>query len=175
MSEDIDVNKDIEAAKPETELMENAVDRSATKADAAFAMSLYGASYTEIAKQLGYSSAFRARAAVERVLAASADSEDDRDKMRVLISRRLNRLLASHMPKAVNPEDPNQLAYSARALAIIDRQARLYGVDAPTQIAVSVSDDHIRDYLEALVPAAKDDLLQIEADIMDADVIEGGD
>lgn len=173
MSEDIDVNKDIEAANPEASLVENAVDRSATKAEAAVAMALYGASYTEIKNQLGYSSAYRARAAVERALAASADSEDDRDKMRTLISKRLNRLLAAHMPKAVNPEEPNQLAYSARALAIIDRQAKLYGADAPTQIAVSVSDDHIREYLEALVPAAREDQLQIEADIMDADVVEG--
>lgn len=171
--EDIDVSKDIELADPDADVAENAVDRSQTKAEAGVALLVYGASYTEIKNRLGYSSAYRARMAIERALASSADSEEDRDKMRLLIGKRLNRLLASHMAQAVDPKNPNQLAYSARVLAIIDRQAKLYGADAPTQIQITPSDQYIQEFLEQVIPMAKADQEQIEADIMDADVIEG--
>lgn len=170
---DIDVDKEIEKANPEAGLPETAEDRSETKAEAAVALLVYGASYTEIKNRLNYSSAYRARMACERALAASADSEEDRDKMRILIGKRLNRLLASHMAKAVDITDPQQLAYSARVLAIIDRQAKLYGVDAPTQIQVSASDQHIQEFIEYLMPETRKDQQAIEADIMDADVVEG--
>lgn len=171
--EDIDVNKEIELADPEADVVETAIDKSATKAEAAVALLVYGASYTEIKNRLGYSSAYRARMACERALAASADSEEDRDKMRLLIGKRLNRLLSSHMAQAVDPKNPAQLAYSARVLAIIDRQAKLYGADAPTQIQITPSDQYIQEFLEMVVPMAKADQDQIEADIMDADVVEG--
>lgn len=165
--------KAIEAADPDALLPDTEADKSKTKAEAAVALAVWGASYPEIKNKLGYSSARHARVAVERALAASADSEDDRDKMRVIISKRLNRLLASHMSKAVDPKDAQQLAYSARVLAIIDRQAKLYGVDAPTQIQFTASDDHIREYVEMMMPQAREDQNAIEADILDADVVEG--
>ena len=164
--------KAIEAADPDAVVPENAVDKSTSKAEAAVAMFVWGANYTEIKNKLGYSSARHARIAVERALAASADSEEDRDKMRVVISKRLNRLLASHMSKAVDPKEPEQLAYSARVLAIIDRQAKLYGVDAPTQIQISASDDIIREYVEFMMPQAREDQQAIEADILEADVLD---
>lgn len=164
--------KAIEDADPDAVRAQTAVDNSATTAEAAVAMFVWGANYTDIKNKLGYSSARHARVAVERALAASADSEDDRDKMRVVISKRLNRLLGAHMSKAVDPKDPEQLAYSARVLAIIDRQAKLYGVDAPTQIQITATDDHIREYVEFMMPQAREDQQAIEADILDADVVE---
>lgn len=173
LPQDIDVSKEIERADPDAGIPETEEDRSTTKAEAAVALLVYGASYTEIKNRLGYSSAYRARVACERALAASVDSEDDRDKMRMLISKRLNRLLSSHMTQAVDPKNPQQLAYSARVLAIIDRQAKLYGADAPTQIQITPSDQYIQEFLEMVVPMANADKDQIEADIMDADVIEG--
>ncbi|HCB59083.1 MAG TPA: hypothetical protein DEP82_14505 [Arthrobacter bacterium] len=170
-----DINKAIALADPDAHVATNDVDKSETKAQAALTLKLYGASYTEIKNTLHYSSAYRARMAVERVLATASDSIEDRDKMRVLISRRLDRLQASVMSKAVNPNDPQHLAYNARALAIIDRQARLHGVDAPTQIMVTANDQYIEEYINAILPHARADQEQIEADIMDADVLEEGD
>lgn len=170
MSEDLtEEQKAIEAADPDAVAAQNAVDNATSTAEAAVAMFVWGASYTDIKNKLGYSSARHARIAVERALAASADSEEDRDKMRMVISKRLNRLLGSHMSRAVDPKDAQQLAYSARVLAIIDRQAKLYGVDAPTQIQITASDDHIREYVEFMMPQAREDQLAIEADILDAD------
>lgn len=167
--EDVNVDKDVELADPDAKVRENAVDRSATKAEAAVALLVYGASYTEIKNRLGYSSAHRARIACERALAASADSEEDRDKMRLLIGKRLNRLLASHMAKAVDPKEPAQLAYSARVLAILDRQAKLYGADAPTQLQISATDSVIEEMVAVLSPTASSDLEQVEYDITQAD------
>lgn len=167
---DVDVSKEVALADPAASIPENAVDKSTTKAEAAVALFVYGVSYTEIKNKLGYSSAHRARIAVERALAASADSEDDRDKARVVIRKQLRRLLAAHMPQAVDVKNPNQLAYSARTLAIIDRLAKLDGADAPTQIQISASDSEILHFVEMLMPEAKKDQDVIEADILDADV-----
>ena len=132
----------------------NEVDQSPTKAEAAVGLRLSGASFSTIAKTLGYSSPTRARSAVERALASSADSPEERDAQVQLIDRRLNRLLQSVMSKAVNPTDPEHLQYNARALAIVDRQARLHGVDAPTKVQLSPSDEYIRDYLAKVAPLA---------------------
>lgn len=167
-----DVNTEIEKADPNAAVLENAVDRSTTKAEAAVALFVYGVSYTEIKNKLGYSSAHRARIAVERALAASADSADDRDMARVVIRKQLRRLLAAHMPQAVDVKNPAQLAYSARTLAIIDRLAKLDGADAPTQIQFSASDSHIQEFVEMLMPEARKDSEAIEADILDADIVE---
>lgn len=150
----------------------NEVDKSATKAASALSLKLFGASYSDIARTLGYSSAYRARAAVERVLASQADSPEDRDKMRVLLTKRLERLLVSVMPKATDPNDPQHLAYQARALALIDREAKMHGVDAPTQVQFSATDQHIQAYVESIRPLAELDKNQIEADIIDADEAE---
>lgn len=169
---DIDVNKDIVKADPLAQVAENAVDKSDTKAEAAVALFVFGASYTDIKNKLGYSSAHRAKNAVERALAASADSEDDRDKARTVIRKQLRRLLAAHMPQAVDPKNPNQLPYSARTLAIIDRLAKLDGADAPTQIQITPSDQYIQEFLEVIVPMANADKDQIEADILEAEVLD---
>ena len=169
---DIDVDKEIEKADPLADVLENAVDRSETKAEAAVALFVYGVSYTDIQKRLGYSSAHRARVAVERALAASADSNDDRVMARHVIRKQLRRLLAAHMPQAVDIKNPNQLAYSARTLAIIDRLAKLDGADAPTQIQFSAADSEIQELVEYLIPATRKDQQAIEADILDADVID---
>lgn len=145
------------------------------KAEAALALILYGASWSKAARITGYSSAFRCRQAVERVLAASANSSLDRDKMRVVTEKRLNKLLQSVMPKAIDPEEENHLAYNARALALVDRIARLYGVDAPTQIQVTATDERIAQYVGRVRELAGADVDAEEADIRNADpdIIDG--
>lgn len=168
--QDVDVSKEIEKADPAAQIAENAVDKSSTKAEAAVALFVYGVSFTEIKNKLGYSSAHRARIAVERALAASADSAEDRDMARVVIRKQLRRLLAAHMPQAVDVKNAQQLAYSARTLAIIDRLAKLDGADAPTQIQISASDSHIMEFVEMLMPETKKDNEAIEYDILEADV-----
>jgi hypothetical protein len=150
------------------------------KAEAALALILYGASWSKAARITGYSSAFRCRAAVERVLATSANSSLDRDRMRNITEKRLNKLLQSVMPKAIDPgtEDkpnPDHLAYNARALALVDRIARLYGVDAPQQFQITATDERISEYVGRVRQLAGADMEAEEADIANADpdIIEG--
>jgi hypothetical protein len=148
------------------------MSETATKAESALALRIAGTSYTNIAKALGYASATRARLAVERVLAASADSPEDRDQQRVLADKRLNRLLQSTMGKAVDTKDPDHLAYNARALAITDRIMRLWGVDAPTQVAITPTDEHLQQYVAHMMTLARKEPEAEEADIIDADVVD---
>lgn len=112
----------------------DAVDR-AGRQEAAINLRIHGASFTEIAQVLDYASANHARLSVERGLAKSV-SADSREQQRFLVSRRLERLLRAVMPRATDEADPDQLGYARTALAIIDRHARLHGVDAPQEMVV---------------------------------------
>ena len=121
----------------------NEKDRTA-RANAAVAMRIAGATYSDIARTLEYASATHARQAVERSLAATAGAEG-RDQMRFIEARRLERILRSLWPKATSDQiekdgkvydNPDHLAYARTAIAVIDRHARLYGLDAPQEMVV---------------------------------------
>jgi hypothetical protein len=107
----------------------------ASRQEAAVALRIAGATYSEIARTLSYSSVTRAREAVERALAQSV-GDDDRDRMRFIEGRRLERLLRGLWKKATDEEDDEQLSAARTALAVIDRHAKLYGLDAPVVHAV---------------------------------------
>ena len=70
-------------------------------------------------------------------------------------------------------KDPQHLAYNARALALIDREAKLWGVDAPTQVQISANDEQIEAYVKNMSVLAAASLEADEAEILDADVVEG--
>jgi phosphoglycolate phosphatase-like HAD superfamily hydrolase len=177
MSEELE--RVLDEGDPDRSLPYNAVDKSATKAEAAVTLAMMGASPTDIAKTLNYSSAYRAARAVERALASAANDPLEREQMRKLIGKRLDRLLSAVMGNALDPNNPNQLAFHARALAVVDRQAKLYGADAPLQVQVNAADEQILAFVEMVSPNAAADKLAIEADpmadedIVDAEVIDG--
>lgn len=179
MSEPFRGKKDLQRAVEEGRDSNADLDshESATTAEAAVGLRISGASYTSIAKTLGYSSAYRARSAVERVLAATAESPEERDQQRVLTSRRINRLLQSVMGRALNPKDPDHLAYNQQALRLVDREARLWGVDAPQAVTMyTPSDDQINEFVSkaiALARAQEDEAE--EADILDVEILEDDD
>lgn len=102
----------------------------------ALAMRLYGASYADIADIESYESAGAAQRAVESALAA-APTKADREKLLRLTDARLDRLLRPQMAKALDPNHPEQQTASRTALAIIDRQAKLHGLDQPVQVAIT--------------------------------------
>jgi predicted transcriptional regulator len=167
LAEGKDPNEDLEKPEP---------GETPKRAEAALALRMSGASYTDIAKHLGYSSAYRARTAVERILAETANSPEERDQQRVLHDRRLNRLLQSVMGKATNPKEQDHLAYNARALAILDRIGKLHGVDAPTEsIVYTPSAEKIEALIAKTLTVAQVSLDNDEADIIDADVVEEDD
>lgn len=112
---------------------------SPTRAAAAVAMKIDGAGYSDIARVLEYSSAQRARLAVEEAIGAQAGSPEQIEHIRFLNSRRLERLLQSMMKRATNPKDPDHLAYARMVVVVIDRHLRLWGADAPQKLDVTYS------------------------------------
>jgi hypothetical protein len=108
-----------------------------SRMEAAVALRMEGAPFSEIAEILGYSSAAQARIAIERALAALAQSPEDRDHLRFLEARRLERILRGLWKKATGEiESEEHLAAARTALAIIDRHSRLYGLDAPQEMVI---------------------------------------
>lgn len=111
-----------------------AKDRN-SRQEAAVAMRIAGATYSEIARMLDYSSGTHARQAVERSLASTAGTQD-RDQLRYVEARRLERLLRSLWRKATDDTCDEHLAAVRTAVAVIDRHAKLYGLDAPQEMVV---------------------------------------
>src|SRR5580765_3180099 len=105
------------------------------KANAAIQMRLAGATWNEIAEALGYPSAWQALVSTEKALEKQLNT-DDRDKMRRLAGARLERLLLAVWPKAIDPGHPDHLLAVSKAREIVDRHAKLFGLDAPTEIIV---------------------------------------
>ncbi len=134
--------------KVDTFLQQNALDLAAIKGDsedsptraaAAVAMKIDGAGYSDIARVLEYSSAQRARKAVEDAIAAQAGTPDQLEHIRWVNSRRIERIIASIMPRATNPKDPDHLMYARMAIVTIDRHLRIWGADAPQKLDVTYS------------------------------------
>lgn len=144
---------------------------SAKRAEAAVALRLAGATYPEIANTCGYTDAFHARQAVERVLAASV-GEDGRDQLRAVEGKRLERLLRSTWKRATDPGDTEHLAYVRAALALIDRHVRLFGLDAPQQMVVySPAQGEIEAWVAGMARTVVADL-PTEADIIGSVIYE---
>lgn len=162
------IDRALEAGKdPNADLSERSAKERETQTEMAVALRIRGASYTQIARIAEYSSPTHARSAVERALASTAESPEERERMRVLVDKRLNRLLSAVMTKALDEDSPEQLAFNARALAIVDRQAKLWGLDAPTQVQITPSDQHIQDYINRVRQLANADSEAVEAEILE--------
>lgn len=90
---------------------------------------------------------------------------------RQLTSRRLERLLRAVWTQAIDPKSPNQIAAQTRALAIIDRHARLFGLDAPTEISIQTpTRDALEQWAATVTGGGVLDLE--EADVIEAKAIE---
>lgn len=140
--------------------------KPATRAQAAVALRLAGAPFPDIAESLGYASAHDARDAIEQILASTVES-DDLNSTRNMYNQRLNRLLQSVWPKALNDKDPKHLEYVRTALAIEERRARLMGTDAPTKHEVyTPTAEQIAEQVRVLTAKVT---LPIEADIIEVE------
>lgn len=105
-------------------------------ARASVALRVAGASFDEIAEVLGLPDAGAARSAVERGLAAERVDDADRSRLRAEEEARLLALLRGLWGKALDEENPEQVAAARAALAVVDRHARLMGLDAPVEVVV---------------------------------------
>lgn len=136
-------------------------------ASAALALRLAGAGYDEVADALGLTSPATARDLVESALEARAwDDVAGRDKMRTVATARLERLLRSVWGKATNQDDPEHLPAVKVARELIDRLARLHGLDAPTEVVVhNPSANEIEQWVSGIIAASTADLRAMEAPV----------
>ena len=144
---------------------------------ASLALWTAGATYGDIAAQFGFRSPSVAAMAIERALAESVDDTQDRTKLRRRMSLTLDRLLRAVMPKAINAENPEQLPAVRVALTVVERYARLNGLDAPVQLDVHMADDDKFNQLVEFAARGMGMPIPVEADIfseeyIDAEVVE---
>lgn len=144
-----------------------------TRAAAAVVMATEGAPYPEIARILGYESAVAAKHAVWDAIGNAGADHEDVDRMRKLQAQRLDRILYSVMRRATKPSDIDHLSYVRVALAILDRQAKLFGLDAAQQVVVyTPTQREISQYAQQVAQVLAQARGEIEADIIDGEVIE---
>jgi hypothetical protein len=144
----------------------------ASRQEAAVAMRIAGANYSEIARVLEYASPTLARQAVERSIASTTGTPETREHQRFLESRRLERLLRSLWNKATDEKNEEHLAAIRTAVAIIDRHSRLNGLDQPTEMVVyTPASEEIQKWV-AMVSAQMRSDLPDEDDILTLDVIK---
>lgn len=139
--------------------------------EAALGLRIAGATYTEIASTLEYASASHARAAVESALASTV-GDDDRERMRFIASRRLERLLRALWPKATDENSEEQIPASRTALALIDRHIKLNGLDAPSEHIIynpgsREIDEWVREMTSHLMDATPEERDIIEGEVLD--------
>lgn len=144
------------------------------KANSAIQLRLSGATWAEIAEALGYPTARAALVATEKALEKQLTENGDRERMRNLAGQRLERLLRGVWSKAINPEDPEHLLASTKAREIIGQHAKLFGLDAPTEIVVhSPTAVELERWVAQVVTVGQPQVE--EFDIFDADVIDDDD
>lgn len=141
-----------------------------SRAAAAVNLLIAGATYPDIAKTLIYKSVDEAKRAIWGAIGSIEMDENRRGRERELMARRLNSLISSGWKRANNPNDPDHLAYQRLMLAIMDRQAKLYGLDAPSEsIVYTPSQQEINEHV-----ARVRNLVIVESGDVEADVL-GGD
>ena len=145
----------------------------AEKTRRAMALKLAGASYAQIAIQLGYHDASGARKAVTRGMKTAL--QETGTELRKIHYGRLEHMLMLLWPE-VNQRD---LPAMSTALSVMDRMERLYGLNAAERIEVGSSQSTViladgdkDSYIKALEEAGKRVVAQISSDTQ---VIEDDD
>lgn len=146
-----------------------------TQSAAALQLRIDGASWSDIATILEYDTPSKARQAVEDALAKEARSPEKVDHIRLVNSKRLERIYRSLAVRATNPADPDHLQYVRAAVIVIDRHSRLWGADSPQQMNVTVSPSasEIEKWVAKMSNQVHGEIS--EAEIIDAEVVESGD
>lgn len=169
-SEIIKASQDLEEKK--NQIIKN---ERTTQSAAALQLRIDGASWDDIATILEYSSPIDARHAVERALALEAASPEKVEHVRLVNSKRLERIYRSLSRRAVNPKDPDHLQYVRAAVTVIDRHSKLWGADSPQQMNVTVSPS-VGEIEKWVSNMAREVHGQIEeGDILDVEIVEGSD
>ena len=150
----------------------NSVSRARQrKANAAIQLRLAGATWEEIALSLGYPTARQALISTEKALERQLRDVGSREKMRSLADARLQRLLRSVWPKAIDPDHPDHLIAITKAREVVADQRKLFGLDAPTEVVVhSPTQNELEQWVARVVTTLGPQVE--EFDILDGEVIE---
>jgi hypothetical protein len=112
-------------------------EAAALRGNRALELRAAGAPYEQIAQTLGYSNRATAARAVQRALDRDYERTANlRDEYRQLHLMRTDRALRAIWPKVIHGD----LGAIDRLVRLLDRQAKLLGLDAPTQISVTATD-----------------------------------
>lgn len=135
---------------------------------AGLALRLAGASYTEIADTLALASAAEARDLVCNELAAQDCDPEQRVALRAEEAARIERLLRGVWRKATTESDPEHLPAARVALAMVDRHARLLGLDMPTEVVVyTPTTTEIETWVAEMIATSSAGVIDVE----EADVV----
>lgn len=160
---------DDESLTSEVEFVDRPVSH---KARSALHLYYNNASLDEIVTVVGFASVAEASKAID--IAVKAELRGDtkaKDRMRHIANRKLDQLLRSVSAKAANPKHPEHLAAVGKALSIIDRHVKLYGLDAPTEMVVHNPDSgEIEAWVLSVLNLAQPGV--IEADVLEGEVVE---
>jgi hypothetical protein len=140
------------------------------KANAALQLHIAGLTLDEIAEQLGYPDGGAVRVAIELSLERELH-EESRNEMRKMVGLRLQRLTKAVWAKAIDPQNPEQLAAQREARANLSEFVRVYGLAAPTEMVVHTpTATELENWVASVVAKSVPELE--EADIFEGEVIE---
>lgn len=190
------VQPDLGADEPTTKA--ELARQTATNAAAAVNLAIEGTPYDEIARICGYSSPAQARYVVEEQLAAMHEFKD-RKSLFALTAARHEALIRSLAPNALKAEVPlidketglpvydgegnavmqpnkEQPTYAKLWLDVLQRTAKLHGLDAPTEVRINPDAKEFEAVLVALDKSArKGEALEADlwGDEIDAEIVPG--
>lgn len=174
MSQDPIVMSDIEAEAAamgdptRQELVHKVSEMTASsRASAAVNLLVSGATYEDIAKVLAYKNTGEVKRAVWNAIGSIELDQDEINRERKKMRMRLEQMIAVDWPRVQNRQDPDQLAYQRFVLAVMDRQAKLMGLDAPSQSIVynpskAEIEQHVQQVRQVVIQQAGD----IEGDVL---------
>lgn len=146
--------------------------RQAGTGSAVVALRVQGASFAEIAEQLGLAGATAASRIYLEELGGHL-TDEQRQQARVEAALRLEALLRSTWGKASSPEHPEHLKAVQTAGALVDRLIRLQGLDAPTEVIVhNPTTREIEAWVQRIVEQATDVGVAETDPFVDAEIVE---
>lgn len=146
----------------------------ARQGPAAVQLRVSGASFQDIADTLGLSSAKAAIRLVTTELAShEEENRDARERLRAETNMALDQALQSVSGKALDPQCDEHLTALRTMMTILDRRAKLNGLDAPTELVVhNPTETEIDQWVAMQVESAMPGVEEADADEL-LGIVEG--
>lgn len=139
------------------------------KGDAALALKIAGATWSEIMSALNFSSEQAVRNAVQTAAAANM-TDEDRSQHRQMALMRYERLLRSGMVKAMDANNGEHLSAIRACTELVNRIVALTGAAMPTELVIHTpTESQLREWVQQVSQIKMPEVQ--EYDIFDADVV----